>query len=134
MIPVSRINDIERESLSADLEVLIDSDIGICFLDDPKHRAVHMLNHLEYDNRSLADEYERDIKAGLDTAPPLNLYPNGDTSVEPENVLRTNAGDTCRLGGRDSPLVGPELRRQLSHVHTLRRRLSAPTSGRPATL
>jgi len=91
MIPVSRINDIERESLSADLEVLIDSDIGICFLDDPKHRAVHMLNHLEYDNRSLADEYERDVNAGLNPAPPLNLFPNGDTSVDPENRWRSHA-------------------------------------------
>jgi homoserine O-succinyltransferase len=91
MIPVSRYNDIARDSLSPDLEVLIDNpDIGVCFLDDPKHRAVHMLNHLEYDNRSLADEYERDVKAGLDTAPPVNLFPNGDTSVEPENRWRSH--------------------------------------------
>ena len=92
MIPVSRINDIDRASLGKDLEILIDNDeIGVCFLDDPKHRAVHMLNHLEYDNRSLADEYDRDIKAGLDIAPPVNLFPNGDTSVEPENRWRSHA-------------------------------------------
>ena len=92
MIPVSRINDIARDSLGPDLEILIDNpEIGVCFLDDPKHRAVHMLNHLEYDNRSLADEYERDVKAGLDTPPPVNLFPNGDTSVEPENRWRSHA-------------------------------------------
>ena len=91
MIPVSRYNDIARNSLGADLEVLIDNpDIGVCFIDDPKHRAVHMLNHLEYDNRSLADEYERDIKAGLDTPQPVNLFPNGDTSIEPENRWRSH--------------------------------------------
>lgn len=91
MIPVSRYNDIARDSLSADLEVLIDNaDIGVCFLDDPKHRAVHMLNHLEYDNRSLADEYERDVKAGLDTPQPVNLFHNGDTSIEPENRWRSH--------------------------------------------
>jgi homoserine O-succinyltransferase len=60
-------------------------------LDDPKHRAVHMLNHLEYDNRSLADEYERDVKAGLDPAPPKNLFPGGDPSKEPENRWRSHA-------------------------------------------
>jgi homoserine O-succinyltransferase len=50
-----------------------------------------MLNHLEYDNRSLADEYERDRKAGLNPAPPINLYPHGDTSAEPENRWRSHA-------------------------------------------
>ncbi|HTJ58642.1 MAG TPA: homoserine O-succinyltransferase [Devosiaceae bacterium] len=92
MVPVSRYNDIDRQSLGPDLEVLIDNEeIGICLLDDPKHRAVHMLNHWEYDNRSLADEYERDIKAGLDTPQPINLFPNGDTTAVPENRWRSHA-------------------------------------------
>jgi len=92
MIPVSRYNDIDKASLGPDLEVLIDNaEIGVCCIDDPKHRAVHMLNHLEYDNRSLADEYERDVKAGLNPAPPVNLFPNGDTTVEPENRWRSHA-------------------------------------------
>jgi homoserine O-succinyltransferase len=91
MIPVSRYNDIDRTSLGGDLEILIDNaQIGVCFLDDPKHRAVHMLNHLEYDNRSLADEYERDLKAGLSPNLPVNLFPNGDTSAEPENRWRSH--------------------------------------------
>lgn len=91
MVPVSRYNDIDRASLGPDLEVLIDNaEIGICMLDDPKHRALHMLNHLEYDNRSLADEYERDVKAGLNPEPPVNLFPNGDTSAVPENRWRSH--------------------------------------------
>jgi homoserine O-succinyltransferase len=89
MIPVSRYNDIARDSLGPELDILIDQpEIGVCMLNDPKHRAVHMLNHLEYDNRSLADEYERDIKAGLDTAPPRNLFPGDDPSRPPENSWR----------------------------------------------
>ncbi len=92
MIPVSRYNDIERASLGPNLEILIDNDeIGVCFLDDPKHRAVHMLNHLEYDNRSLADEYDRDRKAGLDTPPPRNVFPGDDPSKMPENRWRSHA-------------------------------------------
>jgi homoserine O-succinyltransferase len=91
VIPVIRYNAIARDSLGPDLEILIDNDdIGVCMLADAKHRAIHMLNHLEYDNRSLADEYERDKKAGLDTAPPINLFPNGDTSIEPENRWRSH--------------------------------------------
>jgi homoserine O-succinyltransferase len=92
MIPVSRYNDIDRNSLGPDLEILIDNaEIGVCCIDDPKHRAVHMLNHLEYDHRSLADEYERDVKAGLNPAQPVNLFPNGDPTIEPENRWRSHA-------------------------------------------
>ncbi|HEY9012496.1 MAG TPA: homoserine O-succinyltransferase [Devosia sp.] len=92
MVPVSRYNDIDRTSLGENLEVLIDNEeIGICMLADRRLRAIYMLNHLEYDNRSLADEYERDVKAGLDTAPPVNLFPGGDTSQEPENRWRSHA-------------------------------------------
>lgn len=92
MIPVSRYNDIDRNSLGDELEVLIDNDqIGLCMLGDRNQRAVYFLNHLEYDNRSLADEYERDITAGLDTPPPENLFPNGDTSAVPENRWRSHA-------------------------------------------
>jgi len=92
MVPVSRYNDIDRTSLGPDLQILIDNEeIGVCMIDDPKHRAVHMLNHLEYDNRSLADEYERDVKAGLDTPVPANLYPDGNPIAEPENRWRSHA-------------------------------------------
>ncbi|WP_338719798.1 homoserine O-succinyltransferase [Devosia sp. XK-2] len=92
MIPVSRYNDIDRASLGDGLEVLIDQpDIGLCMLGDRSERAVYFLNHLEYDNRSLADEYERDKAAGLDTPPPENLFPNGDTTAVPENRWRSHA-------------------------------------------
>jgi homoserine O-succinyltransferase len=91
MIPVSRYNDVDRASVGDDLATLIDSDIGLCMLEARHNRAVYFLNHLEYDNRSLADEYERDINAGLDTPPPVNLFPNGDTTAEPENRWRSHA-------------------------------------------
>lgn len=90
-IPVSRYNDIDRGSIGKDLEILIDNkDIGVCMLGDRKHRALYMLNHLEYDAHSLADEYERDRKAGLDIAPPINLFPGDDPTREPENRWRSH--------------------------------------------
>lgn len=92
MIPVSRYNDIDKSSLSSELDVLIDNDeIGVCLIEDKRRRALYMLNHLEYDNRSLADEYERDVKAGLNPQLPRNLFPDGDTSKEPENRWRSHA-------------------------------------------
>ncbi len=92
MIPVSRYNDIDRASLGDGLEVLIDNnEIGICMLRDLDRQALYMLNHLEYDNRSLADEYDRDVKAGLNPEMPTNLFPNGDPTIEPENRWRSHA-------------------------------------------
>lgn len=90
-IPVSRYNDLDRTSLNDQLDILIDSEeVGICMLDDRKHRALYMLNHLEYDNRSLADEYERDVKAGIATSIPVNLYPGNDPGRAPENRWRSH--------------------------------------------
>lgn len=92
MIPVSRYNDIDRNSLGDNLEILIDNDeIGLCMLKDKARPALYMLNHLEYDNRSLADEYDRDVKAGLNPEMPTNLWPGGDPTVEPENRWRSHA-------------------------------------------
>lgn len=90
-IPVSRYNDIDRDTLPKDdtLEVLIDSDeVGICMLEDHEYRALYMLNHFEYDNRSLADEFDRDEAAGLNPKMPVNYYPDDDPSSEPLNIWR----------------------------------------------
>lgn len=92
-IPVSRYNDIDPATLPEDgsLEILIDSDeVGICMLGDRKHRALMMLNHLEYDARSLADEYERDLKAGLETALPFDYFPDDDPARDPLNRWRSH--------------------------------------------
>ena len=92
-IPVSRSNDIDLKSVpqNTGLEILIDSDqVGICMLDDPAHRAIHMLNHLEYDNTSLGEEYLRDRKAGLNPAPPTGYYPDGDHQAAPLNRWRSH--------------------------------------------
>ena len=90
-VPVSRYNDIDRSSLDDDLEVLIDNEeIGICMLGDRRLRALYMLNHLEYDNRSLVEEYERDRKAGLEPTLPIDLFPNNDPTAEPENRWRSH--------------------------------------------
>jgi len=92
-IPVSRSNDIDTSSLpkNTGLKILIDSDeVGLCMLDDPDHRALHMLNHLEYDNKSLGDEFKRDKKAGLNPDKPLFYYPDDNSDNEPQNRWRSH--------------------------------------------
>lgn len=93
-IPVSRYNDIDRDSLPKDgtLETLVDSDeIGLCMLQDHKFRALYMLNHFEYDNNSLSEEYHRDQEAGLEPNLPVNYFPNNDPEATPLNTWRATA-------------------------------------------
>ncbi len=90
-LPASRNNDIDRNTLPKDgsLEILIDSDeIGICMLEDRQKNALYMLNHFEYDNLSLANEYVRDQQAGLNPNLPLNYFPNEDFNQQPLNTWR----------------------------------------------
>jgi homoserine O-succinyltransferase len=77
-----------------------------------------MLNHLEYDNRSLADEYDRDVKAGLEPGaagePVPRRRPDGGTGeplAQPRHLLfqnwineiyQTTPYDISRIGDGDN--------------------------------
>ncbi len=93
-IPVSRWTEVRSLDIPAQsgMSVLMESDeAGLCLLDDPSHRSLHMFNHIEYDSNSLSDEYFRDVAAGKPVAPPRNYFPNDDTTREPENRWRSHA-------------------------------------------
>jgi len=93
-IPVSRWTEVRREDIPADsgMTVLMDSDeAGLCLLDDPAHRSLHMFNHIEYDSNSLSDEYFRDRAADKPIAAPRNYFPEDDPDCEPENRWRSHA-------------------------------------------
>jgi homoserine O-succinyltransferase len=93
-VPVSRWTEVRREDIppASALQVLMESDeTGLCLLDDPAHRALHMFNHIEYDSNSLSDEYFRDVAAGKPIALPRNYFPKDDTTRQPENRWRSHA-------------------------------------------
>jgi homoserine O-succinyltransferase/O-acetyltransferase len=93
-IPVSRWTEVRREDIPTDggLRVLMESDeTGLCLLDDPRHRSLHMFNHIEYDSNSLSDEYFRDVAAGKPIALPKNYFPKDDPTRPPENRWRSHA-------------------------------------------
>ena len=93
-IPVSRWTENRRADLpeGKGLEVLMESDeAGLCLIGDAAHRSLHMFNHIEYDTRSLADEYWRDVQAGKPIALPANYFPKNDPHAEPENRWRSHA-------------------------------------------
>ena len=93
-MPVSRWTEVRRADIPTDrgLDVLMESDdMGLCLINDPAHRALYMFNHIEYDTRSLAEEYERDVAAEKAIAMPANYYPGDNPENPPENRWRAHA-------------------------------------------
>ncbi|MGE4323659.1 MAG: homoserine O-succinyltransferase [Sphingobium sp.] len=90
VIPVSRRAEIRRDALLSrrDLRLLLDSeDAGPCLVHDPRHGFLHMFNHLEYDTRTLADEYLRDGGRQM----PAHYFPDDDPARPPRNRWRSHA-------------------------------------------
>lgn len=93
-MPVSRWTENWRSELPDDqgLEVLMESELaGLCMINDPRHRALYMFNHIEYDTNTLHDEYQRDLKSGKPTEIPANYYPNDNPNTKPQNRWRSHA-------------------------------------------
>ena len=93
-VPVSRWTEVRRHDLPEDrsLSILVESDeTGLCLVDDPLCRSLHMFNHVEYDSTTLADEYARDTATGAEIAVPKNYFPGDDRSRPPENRWRSHA-------------------------------------------
>lgn len=86
-VPVSRWSEVRATDLpeGRGLRVLADSaETGLCLIDDPAHRALHMLNHLEYDTLTLAGEYARDEGGYM----PQHYFPGDDPQAAPANTWR----------------------------------------------
>jgi homoserine O-succinyltransferase/O-acetyltransferase len=93
-MPVSRWTEVRSADIpkNRNLEILMESDeMGLCLINDPDHRSLYMFNHIEYDTRSLAEEYERDVAASKDIALPANYYPDNNPSKPPQNRWRAHA-------------------------------------------
>ena len=90
-VPVSRNSETRRTDIQAvpDLKILAASDeSGLCLIRDPKHRQLNMLNHLEYEQDTLAQEYQRDIQANLQPKAPAHYFPENDPTRIPNNFWR----------------------------------------------
>lgn len=93
VMPVSRWTETRQEDIdAAGLTTLLTSDqTGPCLIHDPCHRALYIINHLEYDSDTLKQEYDRDVAAGAPINVPMNYYPNDDPSQPPRNRWRSHA-------------------------------------------
>ena len=93
-IPVSRWTEVRAEDIARvpDLEILMESDeTGVCFVQDTAATRLYIFNHVEYDSTSLADEYFRDVNAGVPIKMPKNYFPHNDPSITPQNRWRSHA-------------------------------------------
>lgn len=92
-VPVSRWAEIRAADVAArpDLRLLAHSDEkGVCIAEDPKYRRLYVLDHLEYNSGSLAEEYFRDLKADVPIKLPFNYFPDDDPSRAPQNRWRSH--------------------------------------------
>ena len=65
------------------LTILSEGDAGVYAIADLEQRQFFITGHAEYDPHTLKNEYERDLKAGLNPHVPDNYYPNDDPTREP---------------------------------------------------
>ena len=93
VLPVSRWTEMRQADIDrAGLTTLLTSDLsGPCMVDDPGHRAIYLINHLEYDSDTLKQEYDRDVAAGTPINIPANYYPQDDPAQKPQNRWRSHA-------------------------------------------
>ncbi len=94
VIPVSRWTEMRQNEIDAapGLTTLLSSpEVGPCLVEDARHRALYIFNHLEYDSDTLKQEYDRDIEAGTPINVPCNYYPDDDPSQPPQNRWRSHA-------------------------------------------
>lgn len=94
VIPVSRWTEIQQAEVDAvgGLFTLLGSDeVGPALIEDPKHRALYIFNHFEYDSDTLKQEYDRDIANGTPINVPCNYYPEDDPAQAPQNRWRSHA-------------------------------------------
>ena len=92
--PHSRHTEIRREDIEKvpELKILASSDqAGVLAISTKKGRQIFITGHLEYDQYTLAKEYERDVALGLDIEVPVNYYPDDDPQRPPLVKWRSHA-------------------------------------------
>ncbi len=93
-IPVSRWTEVRRTDIEKvpGLQILMESsEMGVCLVHEQACNRLYMFNHVEYDSTSLADEYFRDVNAGVPIKMPHNYFPHNDPEIAPQNRWRSHA-------------------------------------------
>lgn len=82
------IHEIERHQ---QLKLLASSEeAGALIISSTDGKNIMITGHLEYDADTLAWEYERDVKKGLNIHIPENYFPKNDPNLSPLNIWRSH--------------------------------------------
>lgn len=92
--PHSRYTEIRKEDILKveDLEIIAESDeAGVFIVMAKSGRQIFVTGHAEYDPSTLKEEYERDLKKGLNIDVPQHYYPFNDPSKTPKVRWKSHA-------------------------------------------
>ena len=93
-VPHSRHTTVLQEDIEKvpELKILATSEeAGVYAIQSNGGRHVFLTGHSEYDRETLAKEYFRDKKLGLDIDIPKNYFPNDDDTKEPLMIWKAHA-------------------------------------------
>ena len=96
LMPHSRYTEVPAAAIRAckDIKILAESkEAGVLLCTARNGRQVFVFGHGEYDRYTLRDEYVRDAKKGLDTALPVNYFPNDDPEEKPLLQWRSHSSE-----------------------------------------
>ena len=85
-MPHSRYSNIDTINIlkNKDLNIIANSkEVGASIISNKNGRQIFITGHLEYQKETLAHEYFRDIKRGLNPLIPKNYFPQNDPSKSP---------------------------------------------------
>lgn len=85
-VPHSRFTHTYRENVERvpGLTILSESEeTGVYIVANLERRQFFITGHAEYDPHTLKNEYERDLRAGLNPKVPKNYFPGDDPTLEP---------------------------------------------------
>ena len=85
-MPHSRYSNIDTINIlkNTDLNIIANSkEVGASIISNKNGRQIFITGHLEYQKETLANEYFRDIKRGLNPLIPKNYFPQNDPSQSP---------------------------------------------------
>lgn len=92
--PHSRHTGIDEKAVKEDKRLIVLSrskEAGTYIVCDKQSKNFFVTGHSEYDRNTLADEYFRDVKKGMDIDKPVNYFPDDNPEKKPKLTWRTHA-------------------------------------------
>ena len=96
LIPHSRYTEVPAKAIHAckELKILAESpEAGILLCMSRDGRRFFIMGHPEYDRNTLRDEYNRDVRKGLEIEVPKNYFPDDDPSQRPLLQWRSHSNN-----------------------------------------